>query len=489
MTLKVGLIVGREWSFPPAFIEEVNRRDQGVTAEYIKLGAPRMDEPCEYAVIIDRISHEVPFYRTYLKQAALQGATIVNNPFMWTADDKFFGATLATRLGIAHPKTMVLPNKEYIPGIVHDESLRNLQYPLDWQGIADYIGMPCILKDAHGGGWKDVYVCRSLEELIYHYDTSGLLTMIVQEFIEWDQFIRCICIGQDKVMPIKYDPKERKYHVEHDHLSPELGARVVADSLKLVRALGYDMNSMEWAVRDGVPYAIDFMNPAPDMDVYSLTPHYFDWVVNAMADMAIDLAKNPRRQVTQMRWDALFSSSRESGGDAGGSALSAAGTGQAGSSGGRSPEAADNGGMAGSGGRAPAVSGAARELDAATSSGGPTAAMNQKIQEMSFNAPADVAESHGGGASTQGGGAGGHTGGAPASTEPIHAQPSGSYVDQSPTADLEPPAEAPAPQSAADGTVQRGYSEPARGERASDGGESTAAEGVEGHGRAAEEQS
>ena len=314
MTLKIGLIVGREWSFPPAFIEEVNSRNEGVTAEFVELGAPAMDEPCPYAVIVDRISHEVPFYRTYLKQAALQGCQVVNNPFMWTADDKFFGAALATKLGIAHPKTVVLPNRDYIPGIVHDESLRNLQYPLDWQGIADYIGMPCILKDAHGGGWKEVYVCRSLDELIHYYNTSGLLTMIVQEFIEWDQFIRCICLGQEVVMPIKYDPRERKYHVEHDHLSPELGRRVVEDSLKLVRALGYDMNSMEWAVRDGIPYAIDFMNPAPDMDIHSLTPHYFDWVVKAMADMTIKLAKNPRPQVREAGWAQLFAGSRHGGG-------------------------------------------------------------------------------------------------------------------------------------------------------------------------------
>jgi hypothetical protein len=314
MTLKVGLIVGREWSFPPAFIEEVNRRNEGVVAEFVQLGAPAMDDPCPYSVIIDRISHEVPFYRTYLKQAAIQGCTVVNNPFMWTADDKFFGAALATRLGIAHPKTVVLPNKEYIPGIVHDESLRNLQYPLDWKALVDYIGMPCILKDAHGGGWKDVYVCRSLEELIHHYDTSGLLTMIVQEFIEWDQFIRCICLGQEQVMPIKYDPRERRYHVEHDHLDPALGRRVVEDSLRLVRALGYDMNSMEWAVRGGIPYAIDFMNPAPDMDVHSLTPHYFDWVVKGMADMAIHLAKNPRPQVREAGWASLFSGSRHGSG-------------------------------------------------------------------------------------------------------------------------------------------------------------------------------
>jgi hypothetical protein len=310
MTLKVGLIVGREWSFPPAFIDEVNRRNEGVVAEFVKLGGIHMDALSPYAVIVDRISHEVPFYRTYLKQAALQGTHVVNNPFMWTSDDKFFEASLATQLGVASPKTVVLPNKEYVPGIVHDESLRNLEYPLDWQGVIDYVGLPCVLKDAHGGGWKEVYVCHTLEELIHHYDHSGLLTMVVQEFIKWDQFVRCIALGQEEVLPIKYDPRERKYHVEHDHLTPELGKRIVDDSLKLVRALGYDMNSLEWAVRDGVPYAIDFMNPAPDMDIHSLTPHYFEWAVKHMADMVIRLAKNPRSQGRDLRWNTLFAEHR-----------------------------------------------------------------------------------------------------------------------------------------------------------------------------------
>ncbi|MFN2400788.1 MAG: RimK family alpha-L-glutamate ligase [Gemmatimonadaceae bacterium] len=308
--LRVGLMVGREWSFPPKFIEEVNRRDEGVGVEFVKIGAELMDEPIPYSVIIDRISHEVPFYRSYLKKAVLQGVTVVNNPFMWSADDKFFDAALATSLGVASPRTIALPNKDYVPGIVHNESLRNLEYPLDWQGITDYIGMPCILKDAHGGGWKEVYVCKTLKELIENYNQSGLLTMIVQEFIQWDHFVRCIALGQEDVLPIKYDPKERKYIVDHAHLTPALGERIVGDSLKLVRALGYDMNSLEWAIRDGVPYAIDFMNPAPDMDVYSLTPVYFQWVVTHMADMAIRLAKEGRKQNKDLRWSAAFTASR-----------------------------------------------------------------------------------------------------------------------------------------------------------------------------------
>jgi hypothetical protein len=303
---RVGVIVGREWSFPPKFIEEVNGRNAGVVAEFAQLGGTRMDEPVPYAVLVDRISHEVPYYRSYLKHAVLEGVTVINNPFMWTADDKFFGASLATRLGLAHPKTVVLPNKDYVPGIVKTESLRNLVYPMDWQAIADYVGLPCILKDAHGGGWRGVYVCNTLDELIRNYDTSGLLTMIAQEYIKWDRYVRCMCLGQHDVLPMPYDPVNRKYIPDEDYLSPQLRQRIIDDSVRLVKALGYDMNTVEWAVRDDVPYAIDFMNPAPDMDVNSLTPVYFDWVIKGMADLVIDRALNPRPQLSEMGWSYLF---------------------------------------------------------------------------------------------------------------------------------------------------------------------------------------
>ena len=223
---KIGVIVGREWSFPPAFIEEVNKRDAGVVAEYVKLGGTRMNEPVEYAVYVDRISHEIPYYRTYLKNAVLQGAFVINNPFWWSADDKFFESSLATQLGVPVPKTLVLPMKEYPDGVV-SESLRNLSYPLDWDAIVEYVGLPAILKDAWGGGWRNVYKVSSVDELITAYNETGTLCMVLQEFIEWDQFVRCICIGQENIMPIKYDPGQRRYLVEHQHLNDEVGERVV----------------------------------------------------------------------------------------------------------------------------------------------------------------------------------------------------------------------------------------------------------------------
>jgi hypothetical protein len=311
--LKIGVIVGREWSWPPAFIEEVNKRDEGVIAEYAKLGGTAMDEPCPYAVLIDRISHEVPYYRSYLKYAMLQGAYVINNPFMWTADDKFFEAALATRLGVSSPKTVVLPNKEYVPGINHDESLRNLTFPIPWEAHIEYLGgFPVVLKDAHGGGWKNVHIVRSWRDLWEAYNDSGLLTMVLQEFIKWDNYARCMCLGQSEIKVMKYDPDQRRY-LPPD-FAPELHERIVRDSLKLVNALGYDMNTVEWAIQDGVPYAIDFMNPAPDMDINSTGLEYHRWCVEGMADLCIRLAKQPKPQGQEMRWSTMFGGS-PAGGD------------------------------------------------------------------------------------------------------------------------------------------------------------------------------
>jgi hypothetical protein len=301
--LKIGLFVGREWSWPPAFIEEVNRRSEksGVVAEYMKVGGTLMNEAVEYRVIIDRISHEVPYYRSFLKNAALQGVKVVNDPFMWTADDKFFGASLISKLGLVSPRTVVLPNREYVPGIVPTESLRNLKYPMDWHGLVDAVGgFPLVLKDAHGGGWRDVYVCHTMDELLHHYNHSGLLTMIIQEFIQWQDYARCMGLAQKEVRVMRYDPKARYYAPEHG-FSPEMAERLRHETLTICRAFGYDMNTCEFAIRDGVPYAIDFMNPAPDMDINSLGRGHFDWMVNTMADTMIALAKS--KEATRARYE------------------------------------------------------------------------------------------------------------------------------------------------------------------------------------------
>ena len=303
--MKIGLLCGREYAFPPAFLERVNElgKSRGISAEFVKLTGTKMGEPSGYQVIVDRISHEVEYYRAYLKHAVLTGTYVINNPFWWTADDKFFNYAVAQKVGVAVPKTIVLPQKSYPADMdLTAESLHNLGYPIDWDALLDYVGRPAILKPFSGGGWKHVYKVNNREELIAAYDVTGPYCMTLQQFIHFDQYVRCFTFGKTDITPVRYDPHERRYLVEHEYLTPELGARIVKDAQTLNTALGYEMNTIEFAVEDGVPYAIDFLNPAPDFERDRITPHYFEMVVEKMAQLVIDRALTGHPSQSWPRW-------------------------------------------------------------------------------------------------------------------------------------------------------------------------------------------
>jgi glutathione synthase/RimK-type ligase-like ATP-grasp enzyme len=307
---KVGLLVGRERSFPDALIAEVARRNTFVEVSYASIEAPRADLRLPYDVLVDRISHDVTCYQPFLKLAALDGVRVINNPFWRIADDKFFNAALAHRLGVQGPKTVLLPSHEYGDDITPG-SLTNLKH-VDWERVERELGYPMFLKPHWGGGWKSVHRVESRQALLDAFHSTGKLTMILQESISWTQYVRCIVIGQRDVLPALWDP--RKTHLERytgaassmPPLSAELEARVRADALTLCRALGYDMNTVEFAIRDGVPYAIDFMNSAPDLDISSLGEGHFRWVIEKMSDLVIEAAKNPG-QAPALRWNELLS--------------------------------------------------------------------------------------------------------------------------------------------------------------------------------------
>jgi hypothetical protein len=303
--MKIGLLCGREYAFPPAFLQRVNQvgARHGITAEFLKLTGTKMGEPPGYKVIVDRISHEVEYYRAYLKHAVLNGTYVINNPFWWTADDKFFNYSVAEKIGVAVPKTVLLPQKSYPADVdLTAESLHNLGYPIDWDALLDYVGRPAILKPYSGGGWKHVYKVNNRQELIEAYDGTGPYCMTLQEFIAFEQYVRCFTFGKNDIVPVVYDPHQRRYLVQHDYLSAGLGGRIVSDAQKLNNALGYEMNTIEFAVKGGVPYAIDFLNPAPDFERDRITAFYFEMVVTKMADLVIDRALNGKPQQTWPRW-------------------------------------------------------------------------------------------------------------------------------------------------------------------------------------------
>jgi glutathione synthase/RimK-type ligase-like ATP-grasp enzyme len=304
---KIGIIFGMENTFPPALVDRINsQRVPGIEAEFVRVGEVRMAEPCPYAVIVDRISHDIPFYRAYLKNAVLSGTFVVNNPFWWSADDKFFNYALASKLGVAVPRTVVLPHKQHPPGTT-DRSMRNLEYPMPWESIFRYVGFPAFLKPFNGGGWRDVYKVNSPEEFFHAYDQTRDLCMTLQRGVNFQEYLRCYVVGQEKVHIMQYNPNvpfHERYVKNAAPLKPELAARVEKDARTLCRALGYDLNTVEFAVEDGVPYAIDFMNPAPDADINSVGQQNFDWIVNAVAELAI--GKGQEKPTLDYRWNVFL---------------------------------------------------------------------------------------------------------------------------------------------------------------------------------------
>lgn len=306
---KIGVIYGMESTFPPALVDRINSmRVRDVAAEHIRIGAIKMSEPSGYRVIIDRISHDIPFYRAYLKNAVLGGTIVINNPFWWGADDKFFNYSLASKIGLAIPRTVLLPHKSHPPGTT-ERSMRNLIYPLNWDDVFNYVGFPAFLKPFSGGGWKSVYKVHNPEELFAAYNETGDLCMTLQQGIEFQEYFRCYVVGQRSVHIMQYDPRRPhadRYVLDGPPVDPKLLTRVHDDALTICRALGYDLNTVEFAVQDGIPYAIDFLNPAPDADYHSVGPENFEWVVNEVAKLAIEKALDDDVPAKEMRWSAFL---------------------------------------------------------------------------------------------------------------------------------------------------------------------------------------
>lgn len=301
---KIGVLHGKERSFPEALVERINSKNiTGIVAEPVKIDMVAQGEATEYAVIFDRISQDVPFYRAYLKNAALCGTAVINNPFWWSADEKFFNNCLATKIGVPVPKTVILPSRD-LPTDTSSESFSNLAYPLDWDRIFKYIGFPAYMKPHAGGGWKSVYQLNNLDEFFEKHAETEQLVMMLQEEIKFEEYYRCYCIGGKYVRIMPYEPRN-PHHLRYvaDFAPSEERYKLMEEIvLRICHYLGYDFNTVELAVRDGVPYAIDFCNPAPDAEVTSVGQENFEWVVENAANYAIERAQSHVEGADNLTW-------------------------------------------------------------------------------------------------------------------------------------------------------------------------------------------
>jgi len=301
---KIGILFGQENTFPEAFVNRVNEKNiPGIQAEAVSIEMVQQAAPTDYAVIIDRISQDVPFYRAYLKNAAISGTAVINNPFWWSADEKFFNNALAEKIGVAVPKTVILPSN-HRPDDTDENSFRNLKI-MDWDSIFNYIGFPAYMKPHSGGGWKSVYRVENPDDLFQKHQETGQLVMMLQEEIQFTEYFRCYYLGGDRVHIMQYEPRNPhhlRYVRDAAPVAKALLKKVEEGVIKLNRALGYDFNTVEFAIRDGVPYAIDFCNPAPDADIHSVGEENFEWIVENAANLAIERAKQHKDGQLNLTW-------------------------------------------------------------------------------------------------------------------------------------------------------------------------------------------
>ncbi len=310
---KIGILFGQENTFPQAFVDRVNeKKESGIVAEFVAVDKVEQGIATDYAVIIDRISQDVPFYRAYLKNAALGGTAVLNNPFWWSADEKFFNNALATKVGVPVPKTILLPS-HMMPDDTNENSFRNLFGHYKWEDSLNGVGFPAYMKPHAGGGWKSVYKLDDMRTFHAKHPETGQLVMLFQESIDFTDYFRCYCLNRESVHIMPYEPRN-PHHLRYDSQVKATGAAAkkllatVKDYVfRLNKALGYDFNTVEFAVRDGIPYAIDFCNPAPDADINSVGQANFEWIVENAANMAIKRAKQQKPGQSNITWGEFVS--------------------------------------------------------------------------------------------------------------------------------------------------------------------------------------
>lgn len=337
MVKKIGVVHGREDNFPNALYEAVARKTKGeIIAEPMRIGAEPLRKKWDYDVILDRISHDYPYYRYILKSAAAEGAYVIPNPFQWSADDKLLGFNIADQLGIPIPKTVILP----VAGSTNlyditAKSLRNLRWMNsdDWKReVFDFVGFPGWLKPASGGGWLAVRKIHDEKEFWYNYNhavhhdedkmmvfeadrpdheasaairrwLSRTLIFLYQADIAYQKFARCWYIGGE-VIVARFVPPDRvagQRLGKYEHAPEFFGEKLLADLTRYVRllneALGYEINTVEFVIKDDVPYAIDFLNFSCDMDKGSVGDYFADLAIDKAADYLIACVNDPSRRL------------------------------------------------------------------------------------------------------------------------------------------------------------------------------------------------
>ncbi len=279
------------------FINDVISKLQGYEIDFLSFREQSTPITSDYRVVVDRLSYDNPYLREIVKNLALSGTYVINNPFSSTTINKILDIKLFESIGIAHPKTIVLPR------IDKNCDMNEIIREPDWGRISDEITFPCILKPFDGYAWTNVYRIESLENLKLHYDGMKYeYILLVQNLIKFVDYYRVFCINKKDVLISKWDPKpfDTGEYIYSDLTQiADLRDRMVDSTIKLNALLDLDINAVEWCITgDRQAVVIEAFNEVPDIIPAHMPETYYTWLVEKFSECVRDKFNSNERNKT-----------------------------------------------------------------------------------------------------------------------------------------------------------------------------------------------
>lgn len=318
VTRRIGLSLGADICWPICYEDLVDRLDLAIPVggDRVRLEIERLTiEPFDlrqasrFDVVIDRLTHWYGPSREWIKKAIiLNGLYVFNNPWSVQAMEKHTAYCAMMRLGMPVPDTWLIPPKEYDESPDLQPTLERYAQLFDLPKIAAGIGYPSFIKPYDGGGWVGVSRIDDESGLRDAYEKSGKFVMHLQAgVVPFEHFVRCIGIGP-QVHVVRYDPSaplHARYLEDRDFIGEDDASMLRDMTLTINAFFGWDFNSCEALLKDGVWYPIDFANPCPDAQVTSLHVH-FPWVVKAKLRWSVFCAVTGRKMRQNLDWEPFY---------------------------------------------------------------------------------------------------------------------------------------------------------------------------------------
>jgi len=318
VTRRIGLSLGADECWPICYEDILEELDLAlpIGGETVRFGVARLGidpfsltHPSKYDLVIDRLTHWYSTSREWIKKAVLMdGVYVFNNPWSVQSMEKQTSYCAMMRLGLPIPQTWLLPPKEYDDKPDLAATLARYANLFDLEDVGKAVGYPCFMKPYDGGGWVGVSRIDDLEQLREAYDKSGKFVMHLQQGVDpYDDFVRCVGLGP-QVRMVRYDPSQPlhlRYRKDRDFLPAEQAALLEDITLTINSFFGWDFNSCESLLSDGVWRPIDFANPCPDSQVTSLHIH-FPWLVKAKLRWSLFCAAVRRPMRLNLDWQPYF---------------------------------------------------------------------------------------------------------------------------------------------------------------------------------------